>query len=364
MEDSAQAGVQALPFAVREHCKQQDCREVCRLAFESWRGLKDGDLEVTEVSGGVTNVLLKVEAPQSSGLSPVVVRVFGNNTEKFIDRGTEAKCIKALAPLGFGAQVLAEFSNGRIEAFLDCHTLEPEELAHPVLSARIACKLHEFHSTEVDIPRVPQLFPLVRKFISVANSISFTKAEDQKRFEGLHLDRIAAELDELEQMCVDSRSPVVFTHNDLLAGNILLLRDPGSGGFDNEKGTMTFIDFEYGCYSFRGFDFGNHFNEYAGFECDWSRYPNHDQQRRFVAAYLQHGTEVPPTDEEVERLVAEADLFSLASHIFWGVWAILQAGFSPIDFDYLEYSQNRLGEYYRRRGDVMRMAREFLLMGN
>lgn len=34
---------------------------------------------------------------------------------------------------------------------------------------------------------------------------------------------------------------------------------------------MQFIDFEYSAYSYRGFDFGNHFNEYAGFECDYTR---------------------------------------------------------------------------------------------
>jgi hypothetical protein len=29
--------------------------------------------------------------------------------------------------------------------------------------------------------------------------------------------------------------------------------------------------------------------------------------------------------EEVERLGCEADLFSLASHAYWGIWALVQA---------------------------------------
>jgi hypothetical protein len=29
--------------------------------------------------------------------------------------------------------------------------------------------------------------------------------------------------------------------------------------------------------------------------------------------------------EEVERLGSEADLFSLASHAYWGIWALVQA---------------------------------------
>lgn len=33
---------------------------------------------------------------------------------------------------------------------------------------------------------------------------------------------------------------------------------------------------------------------------------------------------------EVERAIAEANLFSLASHHFWGVWAVLQARWSKV----------------------------------
>lgn len=35
---------------------------------------------------------------------------------------------------------------------------------------------------------------------------------------------------------------------------------------------LYFIDFEYGSYNYRGFDIGNHFNEYAGYDCDYSLY--------------------------------------------------------------------------------------------
>ena len=38
------------------------------------------------------------------------------------------------------------------------------------------------------------------------------------------------------------------------------------------SGKLYFIDFEYGSYSYRGFDIGNHFNEYAGYDCDYSLY--------------------------------------------------------------------------------------------
>ena len=48
----------------------------------------------------------------------------------------------------------------------------------------------------------------------------------------------------------------------------------------------SFIDYEYGCYAFRGFDIGNHFNEFAGFECEYSRYPDKSFQMQWFEWYL------------------------------------------------------------------------------
>jgi hypothetical protein len=79
---------------------------------------------------------------------------------------------------------------------------------------------------------------------------------------------------------------------------------------------LQFIDFEYSCPMQRGFDWvcqhqasihelrfmlryqpwklqttivilqGNHFNEYAGFECDYGRYPDAQRASHFLRHYL------------------------------------------------------------------------------
>jgi hypothetical protein len=54
-----------------------------------------------------------------------------------------------------------------------------------------------------------------------------------------------------------------------------------------DSSTMQFIDFEYGSYNYRGYDFANNWCEYAGFEGDYSRYPDEKQQALFVTNYLQ-----------------------------------------------------------------------------
>ena len=46
--------------------------------------------------------------------------------------------------------------------------------------------------------------------------------------------------------------------------------------------------------------------------------------KAIVAVKVSHG--VVQTEEEVAAAVVEADLFALASHQYWGVWALIQVG--------------------------------------
>lgn len=62
------------------------------------------------------------------------------------------------------------------------------------------------------------------------------------------------------------------------------------------------------------------------------------------------------SDAAVQRGVAEANVFSLASHMYWGTWALMQARWSSIDFDYMGYAALRWGEYRRRRDEFLSQA--------
>lgn len=65
------------------------------------------------------------------------------------------------------------------------------------------------------------------------------------------------------------------------------------------------------------------------------------------------------SDEEVEAAVAEANFFALVSHQFWGIWALIQARYSPIDFDYFGYSKLRWDEYYKRKEEFLSKVEPF-----
>lgn len=83
-------------------------------------------------------------------------------------------------------------------------------------------------------------------------------------------------------------SPVVFCHNDLQQGNILI-RD------DSTEPQIVLIDFEYCSYNYRGFDLANHFIEwtydyntpdYPNFRNNKANYPSHLQMVRQICFIL------------------------------------------------------------------------------
>ena len=62
---------------------------------------------------------------------------------------------------------------------------------------------------------------------------------------------------------------------------------------------------------------------------------------------------LPQSDEDVAGAAAEANFFALVSHQYWGIWSLIQARHSPIDFDYFRYSRLRWDEYHRRKAEFM-----------
>jgi ethanolamine kinase len=369
--------------------------------------------KLSKLSGGISNIILQVSlkpeaaeraaraagggaAPTPKGqfqpltgpfAEAVAVKVFGDKTELVVDRAAEAAAVAALGTAGFGPQVMATFANGRAERFLHCHTLRPEQMVSPPYRERIAAALARFHAVVPPNPphdrNHPSLWPSIRKWLDEARGLdwSLEAVPDAKKREAaarLDFDALERDVERVRRACELTRSPVVFAHNDLLSGNILVLQRVGGGDWDDEEGEgeggegggatapknkkedetgpLTFIDFEYGAYNPRGFDLANHFNEYAGFECDYGRYPHGDAAKRpFLEAYLSAAREKAglvvegdsqPSDEErsLTNLCAEVDAFSLASHAYWGVWSIIQARYSPIDFDYMSYHALRWKE--------------------
>lgn len=73
-----------------------------------------------------------------------------------------------------------------------------------------------------------------------------------------------------------------------------------------------------------------------------------------MASYMNHLPDTmpyqAPLEAEVEQLFAAVDKFRGIPGLYWGVWALIQATISQIDFDYAKYAEVRLAEYWGWRG--------------
>ena len=139
----------------------------------------------------------------------------------------------------------------------------------------------------------------------------------------------------------------VFSHCDLLSGNVIVTDDSSKDMF------VDFIDYEYAMPAPAAFDIANHFAEWGGFECDYTAIPNRPQRREFLSEYLRSyrthssSANAPSNhDKELAQLVNQVDLFRGIPGFYWGIWALIQAQISQIEFDYASYAEVRLGEYW------------------
>lgn len=91
----------------------------------------------------------------------------------------------------------------------------------------------------------------------MAKDLDFEDEGKRAAHAALDFDAMLVEVTEAQALCDSTHSPVVFCHNDLLSGNILLLGGSAERSVEEMADLpVQLIDFEYGCYSFRGFDWG------------------------------------------------------------------------------------------------------------
>jgi ethanolamine kinase len=154
----------------------------------------------------------------------------------------------------------------------------------------------------------------------------------------------------------------VFAHCDLLSGNIIVRPSTGADDDTQRQMAVTFIDYEYATPSPAAFDIANHFAEWAGIDCDYNAMPTLTQRRSFIREYVRTYFSFLPTkrreecpinsdylEAETAKLFEEVDAYRGIPGLYWGIWSVIQAVISDIDFDYASYAELRLDEYWAWR---------------
>ncbi|XP_048409808.1 choline/ethanolamine kinase [Stegostoma tigrinum] len=332
----------------------------------SWKLITVEEFQISVISGGLSNLLYLCALPDhvlSVGDEPrqVLLRVYGAILQGVDSLILESVMFAVLAERALGPRLYGVFPQGRLEQYIPSRRLLTEELAFPDFSAEIAVKMSRFHGMVMPFNKEPKwLFETMDRYLKQIMGLTFVREAHVKKFNKLKSFNLPAELANLRALLEATWSPVVFCHNDVQEGNILLLadRDPSS----TEK--LMLIDFEYSSYNYRGFDIGNHFcewmydytyDQWPFFKASMEKYPNRQQQLHFIRHYLSEytgnkGDSIHEDQSKIEEeMIIEINRYALASHYLWALWAILQAKISTIEFGYLDYALYRLEAYFEQK---------------
>ncbi|EEZ97183.2 Ethanolamine kinase-like Protein [Tribolium castaneum] len=293
------------------------------------------------LTDGITNKLVGCRGEEGE---TVLVRVYGNKTDLLIDRKAETRNILLLSRLRLAPSLYATFENGLAYEYVPGCTLSPTMAKNPKIAHLVAShmgKLHKVQVPDISNPQ-PLLWPKIRNFLDLVPEqfSDITKNERYHKIGAPTKMQLEQEFSFLQRNLSKEKCPIVFCHNDLLLGNVI---------YNSEKDQVTFIDYEYANYNYQAFDIANHFLEFAGVEnVDYGNYPTREFQIFWLGCYL---NEFQPdaSQSQLELLLNQVDKFTLASHLFWGIWALIQTEHSDIAFDFLGYAVIRFNEYFKKK---------------
>ncbi|CAO2183064.1 unnamed protein product [Urochloa humidicola] len=344
------AAAEALPVSPGPRIPKEARRLLHELAA-AWADVADcRALQVVPLKGAMTNEVYQVrwltggEAEEPRGereVRKVLVRIYGDGVDLFFDREDEVRTFECMSRHGQGPRLLGRFPNGRVEEFIHARTLSAVDLRDPEISALVASKLREFHNLDMPGPKSVLIWDRLRNWLKTAKNLC--SSDETKEF---RLDSLENEITALQNEVSGDYHWIGFCHNDLQYGNIMI---------DEETNMLTIIDYEYASFNPVAYDIANHFCEMAAdyhsekpHVLDYSKYPDIDEQKRFVKTYLSISGEEPDA-EEVESLLQSIEKYTLASHLVWGLWGIISDHVNDIDFDYKEYARQRFEQYWQKK---------------
>ncbi|CAB3402871.1 unnamed protein product [Caenorhabditis bovis] len=305
-----------------------------------WKDLDLDRIEISPITGGQSNLLFLVSAGCELEIPQFLIRIYCQLSSDE-DVMTNNLTFALLAERGLGPKLYGFFKGGRLEEFLHCTTFNEDDTRIAKNSEKIGKLFPRYHEREFPIQKSPRAIAVMRDMIEVLRIKGCEKhtiVTDQVDFknhpETLSLEMLTSELDEFEKMAKIFNETVVFCHNDLAPANIL----------EFQNGNLMFIDYEYGCYNWRGYDVGMHMSELAfdyrdsngnGYKIEQSMFVNNHPNFEIIArSYIEQLYNMkaenpkrifPKTDDkeyEIGRFLNECLFFFPLTNLYWAIWSL------------------------------------------
>ncbi|WKY06037.1 hypothetical protein Q1695_006326 [Nippostrongylus brasiliensis] len=341
-----------------------------------WTDLHQDNISVTRLRGGLTNLIYLVSRKKVSpddDLSTVILRIQSQTDhEKLL---TELVVFTSLAESGLGPKLLGIFPGGRFEEFIPSRQVSHDEVASLRISTLLARVLPRFHSTAVPISKRPGLVNMMREWLALFHAQGNSQVQMRTTSFQLHTNSFPAvistvdlsrEVDLVEEFLNTAPSPVVFCHNDLTSGNLLMTstRSHSSAEDITQKGnekcsiSLKLVDFEFSGYNYRGFDIANYFcaaaiehnlPEYPHYGIDLNKIHNRSAKIEFCKEYVREARKLNIDIKSELSLLREINQFAPVVHLFWAIFNLFCEKDTLAIMDCGAYARDRLALYYQTR---------------
>jgi thiamine kinase-like enzyme len=288
--------------------EQAFTKAVCYELLPEWKGL---DIDITQLKGGITNKLYRIRSEKGD----YTVRIYGDKTDLFIDRDSEAHAIREMSKIGVCSPIvkyLPERGVTIVEFIDDAIFLNNEHFLDKSLYPKIVEAIKKIHTSGVTLKQIFNPMVKVKEMFSILTGL---KAE----YPEFDITGTVDRLSKLDQIINIAEDEYTACHNDLLADNFLLIEEEALPRYDSP---MYIIDWEYAGMAPLYYDIADMLQEIL---------VPRDAEKAIVEAYCD--------GQDFDQVLYYIDLFKPFPDIYWFLWSMIQLNVSTIDFDYYDYGK-------------------------
>jgi thiamine kinase-like enzyme len=289
---------------------QEFTPEICYELLPEW---KDIDVRITQLSGGITNKLYRIQSRKGD----YTVRIYGDKTDLFINRDHEAHTITEMCKLGVCAPLvkyMPERGVTIVEFIDDAIVLKNDHFLDKSLYPKIVAPIRKIHSSGVKLKRIFNPLAEVEKMAGILTDLK----ADYPEFD---IAGTIQRLNKLSGIINIPESEYTPCHNDLLADNFILINEEAK---DRYESPMYIIDWEYAGMAPNYYDIADMFQEIL---------VPREAEKQIVEEYC--------AGHKFEDVLYYIDLFKPFPDIYWFLWSLIQLNISKIEFDYYNYGKTK-----------------------
>ena len=300
-----------------------------------WGTSSPADVHLKQITGGFVNRLYLLSRSSTASSEPprILIRLLGlgpdieepTDSPTNLSSSEQALVYYEMGRRGWGPKLYGVFKGGRLEEWIDAHTMTPEEAGRDDTRRDMAKEYARFHSIDLPLRKtnfeqvIPHLKATARKGKETATIFRVSGMPQKQAFgNALDLTDWAAELDWVESLFKRYDCKTSLALGDANYLNVLVKN------YESECRVML-IDYETATYGYRGIDIGGHFTErqYA-----WSApqsqltgcpLPSTEEERSLCQSYLDEMVELGVEMDErdtLDHLWLEAKIGQLYQILF------------------------------------------------